>query len=216
MPQGLWVQVPPWALMNKKKLNSNKELQAYVIGLALGDGNLSSPGGRTTRLRISCDTKYPLLIQKISNSLRLLLPDNKIGIVNRAATYLDISVYSNQLENLLGWKAKGGSKFLQKVSIPSWIKENSIYKINCLRGLIETDGSIYMDRGYKMVIFKSIIPTLTKDFYNFMIDLGFKPRQYTIKPKKTLKYQFNQQVAYQVRLSKNVSEFLELVKPEKI
>ena len=40
-------------------LNSDKNLQAYVIGLALGDGNLSKPGPRAVRLRISCDNKYP-------------------------------------------------------------------------------------------------------------------------------------------------------------
>ena|SRR3989344_4025049 len=210
------VRLPPQAHMSNKKLNSNKELQAYIIGLALGDGNLSSPGGRTTRLRVTCDKKYPFLYKKIITSLESLLPDNKVGIVDRDINCLDVSIYSNYLEDLLGWKAKGGSKFLQKVSVPNWIKGNKAYKINCLRGLIETDGSIYMDRGYKMVIFKSIIPNLTQDFYTMMTDLGFKPHLYTIQPKKTTIYQFNQQTAYQVRLSKDVFEFLELVKPEKI
>ena len=202
--------------MRNKILNQNKELQAYVIGLALGDGNLSKIR-KTTRLRISCDKKYPYLYKKIVNSLKLLLPENKVNIVNHPSDGgLDVSVYSNQLEIFLGWKAKGGSKFLQKVSIPIWIWENNEYKISCLRGLIETDGSVYMDRGYKMVIFKSIIPSLANGFYNLVIDLGFKPHLYTVKPKKTDLYQFNQQTAYQVRLSKNVSEFLALVKPEKI
>ena len=207
---------PTSGTMNNKRLNSDKELQAYVIGLALGDGNLSNHSGRAMRLRISCDKKYPFLNKKIFNSLELLFPDNRVNIIDRASTYLNISIYSNQLEKLLGWKAKGGSKFLQKVSVPDWIKEDIKYKINCLRGLIETDGSIYLDRGYKMVIFKSIIPNLTQDFYNMVVSLDFKPHLYTIKPKKTPLYQFNSQIAYQVRLSKNVAEFLELVKPEKI
>src|SRR3989344_6861412 len=198
-----------------KNLNSDIELQPYIIGLALGDGNLSNVT-KTTRLRISCDTKYPFLLNKICNSLRLLLPDNKVNITKRQPSCFDVYVYSNLLENLLGWKAKGGSKFLQKASVPGWVKENKQYTIHCLRGLIETDGSIYNDRGYKMMIFKSIIPNLTQDFYNMVIELGFNPRLYAIKPKKTAIYQFNQQTAYHVRLSKNVSQFLELVKPEKI
>ena len=198
-----------------KRLNSDKELQAYIIGLALGDGNLSKIR-ETTRLRISCDTKYPLLLAKIYNSLQLLLPDNKVNIVKKQPGCSDVYIYSNLLESLLGWKAKGGPKFIQKVSVPSWIKENNNYKINCLRGLIETDGSIYNDRGYTMMIFKSIIPNLSKDFYNMIVDLGFKPHVYKIKPKKTTTYTFNQQIVYHIRLSKNVSEFLELVKPEKI
>jgi hypothetical protein len=55
-------------------LNPDPELQAYVIGLAIGDGNLSNPNGRAVRLRITCDTKYPALIDKISTALKQLLP----------------------------------------------------------------------------------------------------------------------------------------------
>jgi len=201
--------------MKSKILNSNKELQAYIIGVALGDGNLSSPGGKTVRLRITCDKKYPFLYKKIINSLQLLLPDNKVGIVDRDVNCLDISIYSNQLENLLGWKAKGGSKFIQKASVPDWVKSNKNYTIECLRGLIETDGSIYLDRGYKMVIFKNIVFELAQDFYNMMVIVGFKPHFYTLD-KNIVSSKFNQQTAYQVRLSKNVAEFLALVKPEKI
>jgi len=198
--------------MNNKILNPNRELQSYIIGIALGDGNLSKPNRGAVRLRISCDKKYPFLYQKIFNSLKLLLPDNKVSLVDRGSGCLDISVYSNHLEKLLEWKAKKGSKFLQRVGIPSWVKSNNKYKVNCLRGLIETDGCIYIDRGYKMVIFKSIIPNLTRDFYNMMISLNFYPHLYKIKPDKRI---YNQRIAYHVRLSKNVSEFLELVKPEK-
>jgi DNA-binding transcriptional regulator WhiA len=200
----------------KTILNEDKELQAYVIGLALGDGNLSNPGGRATRLRITCDKKYPFLIKKICKSLEKLFPENKVNIVDRDKGCVDVSIYLNHFEKLLGWKAKNGSKFVQKVSVPNWIKENKKYSINCLRGLIETDGAIYNDRGYKMMIFTSIIPDLAEDFYNMVIFLGFKPHIYKIKPKKTIKYNYNQQDVYHIRLSKNVSKFLELVRPEKV
>jgi len=197
----------------KNLINEDKSLQAYVIGLAIGDGNLSNPNDRATRLRITCDNKYPLLMRRIIFALKSLFPQNKVSCSEQKQGCADVSVYSNHLENLLGWKAGGGSKFLQKVSIPDWIKNNNEYKINCLRGLIETDGSIYMDRKYKMVIFKTIIPKLADDFYSMMTSLGFKPKIYKIKENN--KYGFHQRTAYQVRLSKNVNEFLDLVKPEK-
>jgi hypothetical protein len=44
-------------------LHPDSELHAYVLGLAIGDGNLSNPNGRAVRLRITCDTKYPILIK---------------------------------------------------------------------------------------------------------------------------------------------------------
>src|SRR5687768_9247361 len=119
----------------RQKINNfaDRELLAYVIGLALGDGNLSNPNGRATRLRITCDLKYPKLIDKIKFALTTLLPQNKVSVVNRFETYIDISCYSNSWEEILGWSVCRGSKLIQNVSIPEWIKEKDSYKISCLR-----------------------------------------------------------------------------------
>src|SRR3989338_7028818 len=151
------------------KLNPDKNLQAYIIGLAIGDGNLSNPNNRATRLRITCDTKYPILIKTIATSLELLFPENKVNI--------------------------------QKS------------KINYLRGLIETDGCIYTDRGYKMVIFSTIIEKLANEVYAFINSLGFAPKIYKIQPPK--EPEWDQKIKYQVRLSKDVQKLLNLVKPDK-
>lgn len=194
----------------KKKLllDSDKSLVAYIVGIALGDGNLSNPNGRATRLRISCDLKYPLLIQKIKNSIAKLLPSNKVSLVKRKGNYLDISCYSNYWEQILGWYAKKGSKLIQNASIPNWIKTNDEYKINCLRGLIETDGSIYKDRGYQTVMFTSAILNLAKNVYDIIISFNFRPRFYTISNGRN--------TIYRIRLATKVEEFLRLVQPEKV
>ena len=191
-------------------ISNDANLKAYVIGLAIGDGNLSNPNGRATKLRISCDTKYPLLIKRVATSLQELLPENKVNTIQKKGNCIDVYVCSNHLENLLGWKAKGGSKDLQKVSVPTWIQEKEEYKINCLRGLIETDGAIYLDRGYRMVIFSSIIPNLAEDVYNLINSLGFKSHLYKVPEKKS-----THGYKYQVRLSKDVQKFLDIVQPDK-
>jgi DNA-binding transcriptional regulator WhiA len=59
--------------MNSKSINPNKELQSYIIGLALGDGNLSNPNGRALRLRISCDKKYPFLYKKNPKFIKIII-----------------------------------------------------------------------------------------------------------------------------------------------
>jgi hypothetical protein len=184
---------------------------AYIIGLALGDGNLSNPNDRAVRLRISCDLKYPYLIKKIKNSLKQAFPDNHVNTVSRKQKCLDVSIYSNRLEKLLGWKAKRGSKFVQKVQVPKWIFGSKTFMVRCLCGLIETDGSVYTDRGYKMVFFTSVIPELAQNYYNMVIALGFKPKMYKVYPVS----KYNNQPRYNVRLSRNVQEFLNLVKPDK-
>ncbi len=192
-------------------INENKLLRSYVIGLALGDGNLSNPNGRATRLRITCDKKYPLLIERIVKSLELLLPQNKVSVVSRKENCIDISVYSNHLENLLGWKSQNGPKFLQNAAVPDWIKQDEECSINCLKGLIETDGSIYFDRGYKTVLFTAIIQKLANDVFEMINSLGYKPKIYQIERKSNS----SRQTIYCVRLSKNVTDFLDLVHPEK-
>ena len=48
-------------------LNTGPALQAYVIGLAIGDGDLSNPNGRAVRLRITCGSQYPALIAKVND-----------------------------------------------------------------------------------------------------------------------------------------------------
>jgi hypothetical protein len=102
-------------------LHPDSELHAYVIGVAIGDGNLSNPNGRAVRLRITCDSRYPVLIAKIRSALERLLPRNKVSVVACRRQCVNLSVYSNQLEALLGWRALGGSKQRQNVLVPEWI-----------------------------------------------------------------------------------------------
>ncbi len=166
---------------SSKPVSDDKQLLAYVIGLALGDGNLSNPNGRATRLRITCHTKYSKLIGKITRSLQVLLPDNKVSIVQRSKNCIDISCYSNHWEGILGWHVGMGSKIDQSVSVPAWIKEKDEYKVNCLRGLLETDGAIYVDRGYPMVMFSSAIPQLARDVYDMTLSLNFAPHFYKLR-----------------------------------
>jgi hypothetical protein len=191
-------------------LSPDPELQAYVIGLAIGDGNLSNPNGRAVRLRITCDTKYPALIAKIQGALQQMLPGNKVTLVRGKGNYVNVSVYSNRLEPLLGWKALGGSKQRQRVHVPAWICQSRELSIQCLRGLIETDGAVYLDRGYPMVIFSTAIPDLAKQVDQMIRDLGFRCRLYA-----TRRSSEGPPYKYQVRLSREVSRFLDVVRPVK-
>lgn len=215
--KNLWTQVhvgsnPTLGTKVKQKLSpiANKALLAYVIGLALGDGNLSNPNGRATRLRITCDLKYPNLIKTIQTSIQKLFPQNKVSLVkrNNNENCVDISCYSNRWEKILGWQAKKGSKLIQKVSIPSWIRTKDDFKINCLKGLIETDGSIYLDRGYKTIMFTTAIYPLAQDVFEMISSLGFAPKLYKAKNS-------NNNLIYRIRIAKSVQKFLDLVKPDK-
>jgi hypothetical protein len=189
----------------------NREVLAYLVGIALGDGNLSNLNGRCVRLRISCDLQYPFLITQIIAALQYVLPESAVNIVNKRTRCLDLCSYSVYWEDILGWKASKGSKFAQSASVPKWIWYKDEYIIACLKGLLETDGSIYNDRGYPMVMFANIVPDLAKNVFHMMKWLGFRPRIYNFIP--TTK--FNSQRLYHVRLSSKVPQFLGLVQPLK-
>lgn len=180
---------------------SNKRTLAYVIGVALGDGNLSNPNKRAVRLRITCDKKYPYIIEEVINSIKQIAPSNKVGIVKRKnCEAVDISCYSNDWEKILGWEAKNGSKIKQGVSVPNWIKKNKQYIAHCLRGLFQTDGSIYKDKKYTMVNFVSYIPNLAHDVFSMIKRLGFEPNmQITTE---------NRNEKHTIRVCKNSNEFI--------
>lgn len=169
---------------------------AFIIGIALGDGNLSNPNGRATRLRITCDNKYPEIIKTIIKNLKSII-DNKISIVKRK-NCVDISCYSNKFPALLGWKE--GSKKKQQVIIPKWIFDKKIYMKNCLRGLILTDGSVYIDRGYLMVNFVTSIDSLAKSVKYLFKTLKYNFKKYKTQEKKSMRYTF--------RLSTGVNKFI--------
>lgn len=188
----------------------NREVLAYLVGVALGDGNLSKINNRSTRLRISCDTNYPLLITEIIGAINYILPESKIDLINRKDNCIDISSYSNYWELILGWNSSS-SKWSQNATVPKWIFYKEEYVKACLKGLIETDGSIYYDRGYPMVMFTNTIADLSRHVYLMIKWLGFSPRMYDFVPAS----KFKSKRIYRVRLSKQVSDFLNLIQPVK-
>lgn len=182
-----------------------KEKLAYLVGVALGDGNLSNPNGRAIRLRISCFSGYPKIADEIMQAIRILLPQNKISIVKKQGRCFDISVYSNKLEEWMPWEVGKGSKIKQNAHVPDWILENPKFSKACLCGLIQTDGCIYVDRGYQMVNFTNNIEELWLDVRKMIENLGFKPNVL-----KILNDHGN--FKYTVRVSRDAKRFIRVLK----
>jgi len=156
-----------------------KKNLAYIIGVALGDGNLSNPNKRAIRLRITCDSKYPKIGTEITQALKLLFPSNKVSYVHRKEkTCFDISVYSNKLDAYIPWKVGCGTKHEQQAQVPDWVLNDVDFIHPCLKGLIQTDGSIYQDRGYMMINFTNIIKPLAKNVESMIKKLGYTPHLY--------------------------------------
>lgn len=174
-----------------------------MTGFSIGDGNLTNPNGRATRLRVTCDKKYPELKNRIVESLRILFPENRVSEYVRKENCTDVYCYSNKLESILGWRANMGSKYEQNVTVPLWIFSDRLYIKNCLKGLFETDGSIYKDRKYTYINFTTIIERLKNDVLLMIEMMGYKAKWYKIFQKKGGKYK------YVIRIAKNARNFID-------
>ncbi len=77
-----------------------------------------------------------------------------------------------------------GNKIQQQIDIPGWIKQKREFYIACIRGLVDTDGSIFTHRyrvndkiyGYKKMAFTSRPPVLIKSVCEGFKLLGLKSR----------------------------------------
>lgn len=190
------VRVPPAAPIESERA----ERLAYIVGVALGDGNLSCPNGRATRLRITCDTKYPRLGREIRKSLLFLLPRNKVSIVLRnGSNCFDISVYSNQLNLWMPWRVGLGSKIKQKARVPAWVWTSPLYMKACLKGLIQTDGCIYVDRGYPMINFTNHCRELAEDVRDMLLQLNFRA--------SFMQFRVSTGIRYTVKIARETARF---------
>lgn len=157
--------------------NTSAEL-AELIGIILGDGNIWSKKGyyyvRITGHLVD-DRDYLLnfvkpLIFKVFNCKMYVLeyPKNNQLVLSKASKDL---VYT-----LLHFGLIAGNKKENNVKIPAWVFQSEDYLKACIRGLIDTDGSVVpiTNRNYSYIWFRSAIPALRKSFSKAMKVLNIK------------------------------------------
>lgn len=180
---------------------------AYIIGIAIGDGNISNPNGRTYRLRITCDARYPKIISMVVSSLKKVFPKNKVSLIPKKKTAFDVSVYNKKINEILGWKLENGKKINQKILIPDWINSDKEFIKFFIKGLFESDGSIYYDRGYIMTNFVSY----NKEVIDYLL---LKIKAFDFEASLS-KYKEKNGMRYTVRICKKSKEFIQYFNIEK-
>lgn len=124
--------------LEAKALPPGEELD-YLLGVICGDGNLwQAP--RSVELSISCDAKYPELIETYRELIEHVIGKAPRVVWRGGGTYAEVRVCSKALPEMLQLPtgAKGDD-----YPIPSWIWDSPRTIRFFLRGLIETDGNIY-------------------------------------------------------------------------
>ena len=186
----------------KIKIPEISERLAELIGIILGDGNVNyyKKGKNIGVYQVNIagdknlDREYHLTyVALLFKELFGLGPVEKLSKTNNGR-YLIIS--SKQLVVfLISQGLKSGDKIKNQVRIPSWIKENPKYLKACLRGLFDTDGSIYKitNQNSYQISFTNYNTTLLNDVRDGLLSLGIgvsnitKGKDITITKKSELR-----------------------------
>ncbi len=155
---------------NLKTLELGEDL-AEFCGIMLGDGNMNRRG-----VRIAFDKRnvnYMAYVNKLFEKLvGLQLRPFLVKATNQGYLYF----YSAHLvEHLTSVGLVAGDKIKNNVGIPDWIKENEIYSKRCIRGLIDTDGCIYICKRerQKYVKFTNFNRKLLLEFKDLALKSGY-------------------------------------------
>ncbi|MAG52866.1 MAG: hypothetical protein CMH62_02790 [Nanoarchaeota archaeon] len=165
------------------KIPKKDEKLAEFIGIVLGDGNINSfkkgKKIRTYCVRIAGDSRHDRTyltsyVKKLSSDLFNLEPRFHYS---NGANCMYLSLYSLRLvEYFSEMKLLPGNKITNQTTIPKWIWKKDSYLAACVRGLYDTDGSVYELLphwpGLFQVYFSNRNSTLLKDVRKALLKLG--------------------------------------------
>ena len=167
--------------LNKVILPRKSLFLAEFIGICLGDGYASGYQSGVT-LNSIADKEYVPYVEKL---VRKLFVGAGISVTKRKENAVDIRINSKQVVNFL----KQNGVVSNAKYVPDWILKNPNYVLRCVRGLIDTEGSISF-KVYKGSAKISVYKQL--NFRNFNIELMIFIRDSIanlgLKPTSTLKH----------------------------
>jgi len=157
-------------------------LLAEFCGIVLGDGGITNYQVTIT-LNLKDDAEYAMFVISLCEKLFGFSPGIYIRKEDNTQTILlsrvEVVRFLTKHIGLIK-----GNKVKHQISIPDWIMSKKSYQVACLRGLVDTDGSIFTHRyivnekqyAYKKLSFASASEPLKSDVYKILKVLGMKPR----------------------------------------
>lgn len=162
-----------------KRLKFDKNL-AELVGILLGDGSFY-----VTKNNAEIDIAFNLKKEKdyckfVEKLIQKIIKTNitKKYQRNMGCVHLRIARRMDTLRILEVSLFKAGDKIRNNVGIPKWIWSNKNFLKACLRGLIDTDGSLYRLTPHwpnlYQLSFKASNPKLLRDTHKAFTTLGFR------------------------------------------
>lgn len=162
--------------LNKKKVAfpDKSELTAELIGIMLGDGHISKKNGQ---LYVCVNSETDLEYSHLIKDLFFKLTGNNASSHTRTDQKA-IDVFFTSVEFVRHMETLGltsNNKVKQQVGIPDWIKEKREWSYPCIRGLFDTDGSLYrLKFGHQLELTNRSL-ALLNDTRDLLLNNGFHP-----------------------------------------
>ena len=149
---------------------------AEITGIMLGDGNLYLSKKLKFYTTVCFNKKETYYLDYVKNLFESYFFPYKFRIQELEYEFLlrNISKCVGKILVLTG--IKEGNKVKNKVSIPKWVFGNGNFLKSALRGLFDTDGSVFRKyNNYAQISFKFAGYDLTNSVREALIKLGFTP-----------------------------------------
>jgi hypothetical protein len=122
------------------KIPKKSAALAEFTGIVLGDGSISKRQ-IIIFLNYKDEGEYALFVAKLCKKLFGIVPTISRNMQKSTyAVVLSRTTLVNFCEKDLGLKI--GDKIKHQIDVPTWIKRSKKFSIACVRGLIDTDGSV--------------------------------------------------------------------------
>lgn len=158
---------------------------AEIFGILLGDGHVQK---YIQGKKIRC---YSLIVSGNSDTDRDFIASYIPSLFEKVFKVKG-NLFFSKKENSAYYKIYGkmlvhfitsngilhGNKKENNQGIPTWIKENKLFLSRCIKGLIDTDGSVHLISKHNKnlrINYTSYIPRLLNDVREGLISLGFSP-----------------------------------------
>lgn len=174
------------------------ESLAEFIGIVLGDGGITPHQLRVYLNRID-DKDYIGFVSRLIERLFGVQPSR----CRRQQVEVLCVSRRNLIDFLLSVGMKIGNKVRQEVKIPDWIIKNAQYSYSCMRGLMDTDGSVFDE---KHIYKKKIYSYQVLSFTSYSMPLLAQCQE--IVKKLGINIVINDKRRFSIRRAKNIKEYL--------
>ena len=126
----------------KVRLPRHSTKFAEFVGIMLGDGGINNPWQATITLNASKDAEYAHYVFQLIVELFGVVPAVRKRKTSQA---LVISLASTTIVDFLVSEGLSrGNKLKNGLEIPHWILRSRSYQVACVRGLVDTDGCLFV------------------------------------------------------------------------